>query len=183
MRRSLLFVVCLVFCASAVSAGVPNVALFFDKNLQQMVGMCPYAPVGTVLDTVFVVANNFDMWMNAIEYSIEYPPQVVYLGDLSPANTLTIGNSPNGITIAWTIPANAFVGLVVTRVVILWLCDGCGGNLNQLIVVRPHPMSGFLRAVRWPDLVIVDAVGLTSLICATIPAQETTWGGIKALYQ
>ena len=183
MRRSLMYVLCLVICATTVSAGVPNVAVFFDKNLQQMVGTCPYAPEGSVLDTVFVVANNFDMWMGAIEYSIQYPPQVVWLIDLYPANTLTIGTSPYGITTAWTIPANAFVGLVVQRAVILWVCDGCGSSVNEPLVVLPHPMSGFLRAVRWPDLVNVNAVGLTSIICPTIPAQETTWGGIKALYR
>jgi hypothetical protein len=172
-----------VLCSSAVSAGVPNVAVFFDKNLQQMVGSCPFAPEGTVLDTVFVVANNFDMWMGAIEYSIQYPPQVVWIADLYPANTLTLGNSASGITTAWTTPANAFVGLVVQRSIILWLCDGCGGFVNQPLVVLPHPVSGLLRAVRWPDQATVNAVGLTSIVCPTIPAQETTWGGIKALYR
>ncbi len=182
MRRSLLFVICLVLCASTLSAGVPNVAIFFDKNLRYMSGSCPYAPVGTVLDTVYVVANNFDMWMNAIEYRIDYPPQLLYISDLPPANTLVLGNSPYGITIAWTIPANAFIGLVVQKILVLWQCDGCPGY-NYPVVVNPHPMTGYLRAVRWPDLVTVDAIGMTSLICAVIPVEETTWGGIKALYR
>ena len=185
MRKTLVVVIVVaIACGSSTVANsqIPHVAVFFDPGLQYQQKNCPPAPIGTVLDSVFVVATNFDMWMSAIEYQIIYPPEMLFLGDVTPAGALVIGNSPAGITIAFPTPMNAFTQAVVQKTKFIWMCDACF-NPNTPLIVVPHPNSGFLRAVRWPDNVVVNAIGWTSLICATIPVEESTWGQVKALYR
>ncbi len=172
--------------ASWVHAGgpIPNVQVYFTSDWgtygQAQIPECPPNPPGTVLDSLYVVANNFGMWMSAIEYQVIYPPQIMWLSDYT--GGLDIGTSPTGIATAWPLPQNAFVPFAVNKVLFIYLCQLCYEGTNIPIDVVPHPDSGLLRAVRWPDNFIVHAIGMRSLICPTIPVEETTWGNIKALY-
>jgi hypothetical protein len=125
------------------------------------------------------VASNFGMWMSAIEYGIIYPPQLLFIGD--DTGGLDIGNSASGIATSWPFPINAFSPVLVNKIKFFYLCQLCYETDIPIVVVQ-HPITGFLRAVRWPDNVLFNGVGLTSLICPTVPAEETTWGNIKALY-
>jgi hypothetical protein len=184
MKKVLVVVFAVAFGLSAVAnAQTPNVAVYFDEGLQFQQGVCPGAPIGTVQQNLFVVANNFGIWMNAIEYAISYPPQLAFLGDLMIPGAISIGNSPTGIAIAFPVPQNAFVQNVVQQVSVLWMCNDCALNQDAPLIVLPHPSFGLVRAVEWPNLNTHLGVGMTSLICATTPVQETTWGGIKALYE
>lgn len=185
MKRILavVFAVAIVSLGAIANAQTPNVSIYFDDNASQTTADCPAAPVGTVIDSFLVVANNFNMWMNGIEYAIDYPPQIGFLADIIPAGRLSIGSTPIGIGITFPIPGSAFGAFVIQKVYFIWMCDGCDGNQNAPIAVVPYPSSGLVRAVRWPDLAVVPGVGMTSLICATVPAEETTWGKVKALYE
>ncbi len=184
MKKVLVVVFAVALGLSAVaSAQVPNVAVYFDKDLQFQQGNCPAEAPGTVSQTLYVVANNFGIWMNGIEYQITYPPQITWLGDFPVPGALSIGSSPLGIGITFPTPLEAFTQAVVQTVNVLWMCDHCEPLIEYPIVVGPFPSSGLVRAVRWPDLHTVIGVGMTSLICATTPIQETTWGQIKALYE
>ncbi len=163
--------------SSNVSAQVPNVQVYFD-DIAHTAKNC--AGVG-VMDTLLVVANNFNMWMNAIEYSIQYPPSLTWVADLSPS-PLNIGNTPSGVATSFPQPVNAFNPAVVMQVLVMWNCDVCGGTPDA-VVVQPHPQTGFVRASRWPDNALVAGVGMTSLVCpGVVPVEETTWGQVKALY-
>jgi len=165
--------------AVPAAAQTPNVQIYFDANLTQASANCPGS---VVVDTAYVVAQNFGMWMAAIEYSISYPTQMTWLAD-SPTNSgLVIGTSPAGIAIAWPTPLQAFGPAVVQTFTFLWTCTDCTGLSNTPLVVGNSPVSGAVDAVRWPDNVLVNAIGMTSLICSTVPTQDTSWGRIKALY-
>jgi hypothetical protein len=169
---------------SMVSAQVPYVQVFFNDGYSIGQKDCPDEPVGTVIDSFYVVAVNFDMWMAAIEYAIQMPPEMVPLGRTIPNDGLAFGNPWDpiaGISIAWPLPLNAFSPVSVTTVTFIWACSGCPVT-NVPIVVVPSPVSGLLQALNWPDNEQTLGVGMTSLICATIPTEETTWGNIKALY-
>jgi len=186
MKRTILIAVCLSLIATAIFAQTPTVSVYFDDYYNLMEGYCPPGPVGSVLDTVYVVAEGFNMWMSAIEYAIDYPsPSLfVWIGDDVPEFGLCLGDSPSGITIAFTIPANAFDRLIVQEVYILWMCDDCGDEDPAYLRPVVHPGSGHIRAVRWPDEVLVPAVGLWSIVCRDFsPTEETSWGRIKALYK
>ena len=191
MKKVLVVVIALAFGLSAVAnAQTPNVQVYFDEALQFTQANCPSAPIGTVEQTLYVVANYFGIWMNAIEYKIEYPPQLLFVGDIMLPGAISIGSSPgtapdyDGIAIGFPIPQNAFTQNVVQMVTVVWMCDDCGvANQEAPIIVLPYTSSGLVRAVEWPNLNIVIGVGMTSLICTTTPVQETTWGQIKALYE
>jgi hypothetical protein len=185
MKRSLLIAMCFVLSTSAAFTQTPNVSVYFDEFLTQTSWQCPGAPVGTVYDTVYVVANNFEMWMVGIEYMIDYSPALAWVADIFPPNTLHTGSSPapGGVEIAWSLPANGWQGVLVQRAAVLWMCDSCTGFETTLVTVLPHPMSGQVRAMRWPEMDYIPGVGMLSIICNTIPVEETSWGQVKALYQ
>ncbi|MCK5407792.1 MAG: hypothetical protein KAJ37_10065 [Candidatus Krumholzibacteria bacterium] len=181
--------------APIVTAQTPHLQIYFDQQLRDTYANCPNSPPGTVLDTIYVVAHNFDAWLNAIEFKINYPPQLAWLGDWLDPSALHIGNSYEGIGVAWPIPFNAFVPNVVLQAMVLWMCDDCASpNMNQVICFDVYPGSGFLRAVRWPDLELIYGQSGTAVICPTcgswrpcdqlpIPVEQTTWGGVKAMYR
>ena len=183
MKRSLLITLCCIVCASAASAQTPNVAIYFDKGLQYQQADCPAGPIGTVFDTLYVVANNFGIWLNGIEYQIFYPNQLMFLGDMMVGNAISIGNSAAGIGIAFPTPLEAFTQAVVQTVNFVWMCDHCIEDIEYPMVVMPYPGQPWVRGVEWPNLNVHIGIGLKSLICATSPVRETTWGQIKALYQ
>jgi hypothetical protein len=183
MKRALttFAIVFAIAVAGSAYAQTPNIQIYFDENFTEAGANCPDTPPGTVIDTFFVVANNFNMWMSAIEFMIVYPSQISWLGDILDTPT-KIGNSVTGISIAWTLPLNAFDNPVVLKVTFAWMCQGCVGSENAPIDVVANPNQGFLRAVRWPDNVPFDAIGMRSLICPTVPVEDTSWGQIKAMY-
>ncbi len=180
---SIFFVsILLIVSASAVSAQIPFVQVYFDEYLSKAsIDNCPDETPGSQLYSLYVGAHNFNCWMSAIEYKIEYPPEISFMGD----NTggLDIGSSPMGIATAWTFPINAFGPALINEVSILYMCQLCIDISEVQIITVPHPESNKLRAIRWPDNSFVDAVGQISLICTTIPAEDTSWGQIKELYK
>jgi hypothetical protein len=165
------------------SAQVPTVSAVYDIDTMEMTATCPNAPVGSVIDTLWVVAEGFNIWINAIEYTIELPNAFTWLSDIVGTGAISIGNSQTGIGIAYPLPANGYDPLLVQILVFVWMCDACGPAVeNSTIVVSGYPSSGKVRAVRWPDLVTVDAIGLTSTVCSLSPVEQTTWGHIKAMF-
>ena len=168
----------------AMAQPVPNVQFYFDRNMTMTAMDCP----GTSADiqSGYIVAVNFNMFFTAVEYSVPYPPSMLYLADVSVnANQLNVGNSADGISSAWSLPMAGFEPIRILEVLYMWQCDaGCYDAENQAIVVGPYPISQQLRYTRWPDNTLFDAVGMTSLVCpGPVPVQETSWGGIKALYE
>ncbi len=184
MKKVLVVVFVVAFGLSAVAnAQTPNVAVYFDEDLQFQQATCPGAPTGTVFQTLYVVANNFGIWLNGIEYQIFYPTQLGFLGDVMVGDAISIGNSAVGIGIAFPTPLEAFTQAVVQKVTVVWMCDVCVDQIEYPIDVMPYPGQPWVRAVEWDDLDLHIGIGMRSLVCATTPVQETTWGQIKALYE
>lgn len=176
-----LFVVAVVIAAVAVAtpapAQTPSIGVFFDEYLTRMDKDCP---PGGGLDSAYVVALNFNTFISAVEYAINYPASMTWLSDFD-IPPVTLGTTPAGITEAWSLPLNGYNPVVVARVMFMWNCDGCSVE-NDPIIVAAHPVSGYVRATDFPHYNLIDAIGMTSLVCATVPADETTWGRIKSLY-
>ena len=138
-----LLAICLIGVTS-VGAQVPNIAVYYDDIHTEAVacqGM-------SVLDTLYVVAQNIGTFINAAEYRIQYSPMVSYLiwvSDMPAAlgpYSFAIGMSPSGISIGWNLPQNAFAPFIVQRILILWACTGCGPV--DVVRVLPHPATSFL---------------------------------------
>jgi hypothetical protein len=174
-------VVLVAFAALNVQAQTtPTVGVYFDQAYTVMQKPC----VGpNVMDYAYVVAFNFDAFLTAIEYKISYPASMDFVADLD-IPPVTIGNSETGISMGFGTPQNGFSPVLVQRIAFIWMCNGCEPAIeDDPIVVEPHPESGFVRATNFPDFEFIDAVGMTSLVCATVPVNETTWGKVKSLYE
>ena len=152
--------------ASICAAQIPCVALYFDRALTQLYGDCPEAPAGTVLDTLYLAAFGFDTPMEGIEYKIEFPPEIAYLGTMENDNCLFIGDPFNGRALAFVTPQDASSPVIIQEFHVLWLCQGCT-TVDIPITVEAHPLSGSLRVVT-SDLAFVDVVGYTSYVCPGI---------------
>ena len=184
------------FSAGGASAEpVPYFQVYFDDASNGSYGDTQ-ANCGTVGTPVYlyVVARNFESWLAAIEYSIDFPDGLMYVGETivppTQGTMLTLGNSDIGLTVGWSIPRNGFgePGVLISTIFAIWTAD-CYCQLGpQPIVVGPYPYPDpgktHPSGVRWPDLVELPAVGMTSLLCpGAVSTQESTWGGIKALYR
>jgi len=182
MRIIVIGLVLMAMASAPVLAQTPIVQVYFDDQFTAA-SDCPPGPIGTVVDTLYVYAQNFNMFMSAIDFSVSYPPQVSWLADTPMNNGLMVGNTPGGAAIAWSLPQNGFAPVQVCRVLVTWQCDACIGNEDAEIVVGPYFNQTEVRATRWPDNVLFTAIGMRSLICATVPVESTSWGKVKALYQ
>jgi hypothetical protein len=168
-------------CAGAVataSAQVPFVQVLFDGATAT-----PECKEAATFDTLDVVAYNLNMWLLAFDLAVQYPPALLFIEDLIDA-TLWLGVSFDGLAIVWQTPRDAFQPVELFRVHVVWTgaCDCTYGV--QPVYVNGWPGKPNPSAVRWPDYVESDVLGLSSLICATPPAvHASSWGRIKALYR
>jgi hypothetical protein len=182
MKRVFVIVVALgliAFSAQMVGAQeVPYIMLYFDDLYTVGSEDCP----GAQPDSAYIVVKNLNMYLQAIEYQVLYPAEMVWIGD-DVGTALAIGNTSIGIAESWPLPQNAYVPYSVAKVTFMWNCTGGCPVKNIPIVIVPHPDTFKLRAIRWPDLGEVPVIGMTSLVCATIPVEESSWGQIKALYK
>lgn len=178
MRKVLAITAVLMILGSFAYAQTPNVQMVFDEGYASQTYVC--SP-GEIFKG-YLVARNFNIWMQAIEYNVQYPAGINYIGE-SPASPLAIGATNNyiqGFSIAWTLPQNGFVP-VLTNTVFLQ----CGQCIpDSYIIVIPNVVSGFVRATDYPGNNFVYGIGSSSVLCPeTIPTENTTWGGVKALYE
>jgi hypothetical protein len=182
MKRVFVIVVALGILAIGAQVAnaqqVPYVMLYFDDFYVEGSKDCSDGQV----DSAFVVAKNFDLWLQAIEYKVDYPLQMIWISD-DVGTSLAIGSTPVGIAQSWPLPQNAYEPYRIAKVIFLWNCFGGCVTTNVPVTIEPHPDTFKLRALRWPDLSEMTAIGMTSLVCATIPVEETSWGQIKALYK
>ena len=179
-------------------AQVPFVQVYFTGNpaLNTYADTYAFCELPGTMQYLYVVLQNWNMWVSAVEFSIDYPLALYLAGETAPPNTLTIGQSDahggfGGIAIAWQYPQSGSVPLLALTVRVIWTgsCD-CYGP--------PHPVrvKGYWygnvgngghanpRAVRWPDFAEIEGVGMMSLVCPGQPATApTTWGRVKALYR
>jgi hypothetical protein len=199
MKRALagVLVAAVVGCLAggAVAEPVPYFQVYFDDASNGSFGETS-ANCGQVGHPVYlyVVARNFESWLSAVEFKVDFPDGIMYVGETITPPTqgtiLSIGNSNIGLTVSTSLPRNGFgePGVLITTIFAIWTGD-CYCQLGPSpIVVGPYPYPDpgktHPSGVRWPDLVEIPAVGMTSLLCpGVVPTQESTWGGIKALYR
>jgi hypothetical protein len=170
------------FYSSSLLAQTPTVQIYFDEALQVKHRRCPDAQPGTILDTLYIVAHNFNAQIIDIEYLFHTYGNMAYAGDLLPAGYTAIGFSVDGIVVSFPAPVYAGSTLLIQGVMFWWTCRGCPYP-DYLIWIEPHPMSGKVQATRWPDLGKIEGMGRYSWLCPVVPVEQKTWGGIKALYR
>ena len=163
-------------------AQVPSVKVYTDNQLIDPEYHC--GGNGTIAE-LFVVARNVDFQMSAIDFSVSFPPSMVWLGDFVPEGAVVIGNSRDGIAIAWGTCCMLDPGasLLVLRPIVFWL-GGC--SCLQAITVGGYTPSGKNEPtmVHYPEFIEVTASGEpTYLAACQIKVESSTWGKVKALYR
>lgn len=181
------FAVTLLISASPARSETPYVQIYFDRNWTQAFENCP----GTgVLDTLYIVANEFNAFIAGIEFSVDYPDELSWIADFD-TQPVTLGVTPTGFSTAWAIPQNGYSPFLVAKVLVMWVCDYCG-NLDSPLCPNVHPTSGYVRAVRFPDYEFIYATVKPACICPVwgctcpeipVAVEKTTWGRIKGLYR
>jgi len=177
--------------AGSAIAQVPNVQVCFDVALTQAQADpdCPGGVTGP--NTLYVVMNNWNMNITAVDFSIAYPPSMTWVGDQSPladaSLTSIIGDSPTGVAVAWAncCAQDGFQPVLALRPLFVWAQCACVGGPQSLVVGGYAPLGKVNpTAVRKEDFVEFEGLGLTSLVCPGIIATESsTWGQVKALYR
>jgi len=177
--------------AGSAMAQVPNIQVYFDANHTQTQRNCPGVPPFTLIDSLYVVMNNWNMNVTGVDFSIHYPPSVVWIADhlVDTSIQASLGSSPAGIAIVYAncCPADGFQNVEVLRPVFVWgVCDCAQSPPPQAIVVGGYEPLGKTQptAVRKEDFALFSGLGMTSLICpGPIAVQPSTWGQVKALYR
>lgn len=176
--------------AGSAMAQVPNVQVYFDPAHTQTQTTCPGgAPFAGPPVELYVVANNWNMNITGIDFSISYPPSLVWIADNlpDPLTQVAIGQSPTGVAVAYANCCflNGFQSVEVLRPLVIWgVCD-CN-QPPQAVVVGGYTPLGKTQptVVRKEDFAEFSGVGMTSLICpGAIATEPTTWGQVKALYR
>jgi hypothetical protein len=206
------FAVVVGLSAVAAKAQVPYLQIYFDEKATVTMRDCPDDPPMTVLDTAYVYAHNWNNFISAMEFRVVYPAEVVWVGDLVPDRydtdpipppspttqcVLKVGSSPGptGVAVAWNtdFPCRWPRGwdiFQVLRIQFFWNCQGCNPPVDVALPIvnasdiLDYTVNGVAIAPEVPPW-NVFGVGLTAYVCPDfyIPVEETTWGGIKALYR
>jgi len=185
MKKALAVVLATVLvgvCTGAALAQVRFVQVYFDADYNDTQSQCQ--PVGTE-SSLYVAGLNLNMLVSAIDWKVQFPPALLYIGELT-GGDLVIGDSQVGIAISWGLPKNGFSTLLLSRIFVEWTgaCDCAHGPQPLRVVGYDDIYSPVPTAVRWPDGVQVEAVGMLSLVCpGNVSTTPTTWGGVKALYR
>lgn len=172
-----------VALSTTANAQTGYVAVYFDNGFSVEQKNCPGPGV---LDTLYVAMVNWNMNVGGVQFAIAYPPEVIHIADFNkPAATIgatPTTNASGGFAAGFPIPQNGFFPVFVTSVLIQWNCADCSTPNIPVPVVGHSGLGGTIIGTRWPDAAPFPGVGLTALICATVPTEETTWGKVKSLY-
>jgi hypothetical protein len=192
MKRALAGVLAIAFVglmAAGATAQVPFFQVYFDDDSNGSYGETQ-ANCGPVngQQNLYLVLLNANTFVAALDYKISFPAGIMWLQDNYPeltGGTLNIGTSPEGNAVAYNLPRNGFLPILVITINSLWTgaCNGCADG-PQPLVVGGYPGKTSPTFIRWPDIAEFGAVGMTSLLCpGPVSTQSTTWGGVKALYR
>jgi hypothetical protein len=177
-----------VMAGSAI-AQVPNVQVYFNNAHTETQALCPGGAPGTVQQNLYVVMNNWNMNITGVDFSISYPPSLIWLADqlVDPVTQVSIGSSPLGIAIAYAncCYQDGFQAVEVLRPLVLWGPCDCNQGPQALVVGGYTPMGKTQpTGVRREDFAEFSGVGMTSLVCpGPVATEQTTWGQVKALYR
>lgn len=180
---SLLLVVIIIGISLPVVAQTPKIQVFYDPAMGPLHTNRVCQGVG-VLQTLYVIALDFNTFLSGAEFQLEYPPELVWIADQA-VPPVTLGSTPAGISMGWATPLNAFGPVVLCEPLVMWTCDFCPVFNLHKVNVKPHPLFGASnpRVTDWPDNDLIEANGVAAKVCFFIATEETTWGQIKEIYR
>lgn len=142
---------------------------------------------------VYLFVHNADAYVTAVEYQLATPtdPTHVFFAigavEYPDNKAVNLGDPFSGHSISYWPPLNGYTpGYNLLCSFPAFLTEPCwneGGLVSDyLLVIGPHPDSGELRGTYSPDNEFFDIIGLTSLLCPSeIATESSSWGAIKSL--
>lgn len=176
MKRSVLIAFMLVLSASMVFAQAGSIGVFADAGATN----CNFADAGGLVQVNIVHVNS--PGATASQFKLATPAGWVHLGDTWNFATV-IGSSIAGVSVAY--------GTCLASPVALGAVNFFGASVTACtlfgIVADPSALSGEIEAVDCASFKVFPTGGSgivnPDVDCnCTTPVQETTWGGVKALY-
>jgi len=167
---------------STAGAQVPTLKVYFYNSQDNICLYCdPYHPGPDYDFTLSFVLVGANAWVTAIEFSVDYAWSTWH-GDVHNA-TLVLGTSPDGVAMTWSTPQEGHNPLLVMQANITHHAF-CSAEEKDVATVRPHGVTGQLRAIRWPENQPLDLTGGVATMCGRpVPVETSTWGRVKALYR
>ena len=176
MKRFLLIGVCLVFCASMASAQSGTIAVFSDANGTG----CNWTDIAPALQPVYIF-HVFSAGATVSQWKLDAPATWSHLGDNSPF-ALVIGTSIDDCSVSY--------GTCMTGSFLLMTVNFFGSGLEA-----PCTYFGIVAAPFKEGIQVIDCadgrafpaggqgiVNPDGTCQCDVPVEDTTWGGIKALY-
>jgi len=168
-----------VICVSGLAFGqnVGSIDIFADPGLTVCNIVPPPAPF-----SVYVAQTNVGDGTTAVQFMLESPANFSSLGESSPY--LTIGNSSTGVSVSFSAcKSGTFLILTVT-----YFAAGVTPACDWMSVVADPSDPGVQYIDCSDNTIFVPSAGQArvnpDVTCmCSVPVNETTWGGIKALYQ
>ena len=135
--------------------------------------------------SVYVAQTNVGDGTIACQFRMQRPSTFAHLGDI-PSYPLTLGNSDAGVSVSF--------GRCLTGTFLILTCNYFASGVTppcewMTIVPDPNSSTGLVQFIGCDDeRVTMDQAGEARLnpdgtCMCSVPVEETTWGGIKALYQ
>ncbi len=186
MKRVLLTVAVALLLPGMLVAANPTAGVFFD-------GFLTYdpTPITNFKGQLYIVQDTY--YVTAIEYALYTPTdpghtQLFLMGVTYPENhVLEMGDPWGGHSITYFPPLTGYPNgydLLCTYTFMTAVpCSEMekGAYPGYPIVVGPHPVTGELRGTYAPNAELFDIDGLTSLLCAEIAVEPSSWGAIKSM--
>lgn len=185
MRALALAFALVIVMVGAASAQIPFIAVYFDQYYS--VEALPPPPCSDpcpgigVIDYLWIALANANAYVTGVDFKVAYPPEMIWMADIG-TQPVTIGTTNTGFSMGWALPQNGYNVVPICQVKFMWNCDFCPAP-NIPVTVVQNPFTVFLGYSDFPNYQLYPAVGLTALICASVPAEETTWGQVKALFE
>jgi hypothetical protein len=186
MKRLLLLTMAILLINGVVFAqpDLGSIDVFSDAGYTS----CDFVDTGGLI-SVYVLATHVNDGATAAQWMMNIPAAWQLLGSTSPFQTV-IGDPLGGISIAY---GSCFTGdfLILT---VNFLGTGTSPACSYIsIVPDPASPSGNIEIVdcqlpspqKWQYARLGQGIvnGDATCICNYLPVHETTWGGIKALYE
>ncbi|MCK4236255.1 MAG: hypothetical protein KAX38_03990 [Candidatus Krumholzibacteria bacterium] len=191
MRFIVIIIATLIVMLPAAIFGIPTLGVYFsDVDHATVPGQMHYIPTPATMFYGFVYAHNWDCYLTAAEFAVEFDPQIIYAGFDIPEGWLFMGDPINGLSLTWWPPISDYYEdyhwLCVLKMMIFEPCITEGGTLADMpIVIVPHPVSGGMYGVCWPGYQMFNfVVGQKSIVCPyEIDIEDQSWGAIKAQFK
>jgi len=176
MKRTLLIGLCLTMVASLAFAQAGSIGVFSDATGVN----CNFTDTGGLVQVYIMHVNT--PGATASQFKLEVPADWTHLGDTWNFPTI-IGVSIDGVSVAYggCFPAPIALGAIN------FFGSAAPACTMINVVADPASLSGSIEAVDCEEFKVFPTGGAGivnpdgTCDCST-PVQETTWGGVKALY-